>query len=117
MARKLSGVALPSASAGACDVEGALAHEVRSRGAAAEEAERLTICSGTGILHAGLFGPHEADAELAVTHCGWRFRRSGFTVKPDASRPRSYKDICARCFPAEREASKAKLHEDARRLG
>ena len=98
------------------DVAEALAHEVQVE--AAKGAEKLTVVmSDTGIAHSVLLGPPEVDLHSAKTICGWKFGRSGASLRRSSDLPQSHKALCQRCFPGLRESLKEELSRSARSLG
>ena len=82
---------------------------------AAVQVERLeVVTSAANVTHEVAFGPPEADLALAITTCGWRFGRSSSArMAPRSDLPTMYKQLCAKCFPSEREAAKRLLAERA----
>ena len=68
------------------------------------------VISEKGIVHAILLGPPAVPSEMAMTSCGWKFGRSSSAALIRRSElPESYKVLCAKCFPREREGAKEKL--------
>ena len=91
----------------------ALAAEVLPR---LVDGERLSVVtSASGVCHEVAFGPPEADMELSITSCGWRFGgAAGARLSSRSELPAMYKRLCARCFPDEREAKKKSFAEKAK---
>ena len=82
---------------------------------AAQSSKLDVVVSSAGIAHCVAFGPPEADLALSVTSCGWRFGGAvGAKLTPKTDMPALYKKLCARCFPDEREASKAVFAAEAK---
>ena len=99
------------------DLSNALAHEVAAAARPPADAALDVVRSSTEIWHAVLFGPPTADLDTAVTHCGWKFGRSGASLKQRSELPKVHKSLCARCFPTLREELKAAASSAARKLG
>ena len=91
----------------------ALAVEALPKAVVSEKLD--VVISASGVCHEVAFGPPEANLELAITSCGWRFGgSSGAKLAPRSEMPNLYKRLCARCFPEEREAMKKAFADEAK---